>query len=38
MSGSSAVSGAIGAYIADYHSANVAPNAPADLNPTGNGW
>lgn len=32
----SSVSGAIGAYIDDYHSANVAPNAPTSLSPTGN--
>lgn len=36
LSGGSTVSGAIGAYIADYHSANVAPNAPVSLDPTGN--
>jgi hypothetical protein len=35
MSGSASVSGAIGAYLADYHSANVAPSAPTGLNPTG---
>lgn len=32
----SSVSGAIGAYINDYHDANTAPNAPTSLNPNGN--
>jgi hypothetical protein len=32
----SSVAGAIGAYIADYHSANSAPNAPTSLDPSAN--
>ena len=35
IAGGSSVSGAIGAWIADYHDANTAPNAPTGLSPTG---
>ena len=36
IAGGSSVSGAIGAYIADYHSSNVAPSAPVGRTPFGN--
>lgn len=35
LSGAGSVSGAIGAFIANYQSANVAPNAPTSLSPSG---